>query len=142
MLLCDPGVTDTADIRNVTQIYFTRQKGTLPLSSFIHFWIFLKQLVLSVMYQVQIISTCWLCPTQHKVKSAEGLLIQRAYVEVSIASLGLLLWAAPWALFFTWAQREAQVCRRLSPHASCNVSPLFLLIGPPLNIVQCAENQK
>lgn len=110
MLLCDPGVTDTADIRNVTQIYFTRQKGTLPLSSFIHFWIFLKQLVLSVMYQVQIISTCWLCPTQHKVKSAEGLLIQRAYVEVSIASLGLLLWAAPWALFFTWAHRESPWC--------------------------------
>lgn len=139
MLLSDPGVTDTADIRNLTQIYSTWLKRTLSL---IHVWIFLKQLVLSLMYHVLIISTCWCCKKQHKLKLTKELLVQRAYVgEQCISratalgnSMSLMLHLSPWGI--------TTVFRRHGPHTSCNVSPLFLLIGPHLLILLCAENWK
>lgn len=107
-------VTDTTDIRKPT-LRFTPRDWREPSLFLLLFTseievVFLKQLVLSLMYQVLIIRTCWRCPVQHEVKSVKGALVQTACVEVSIASLGLLLWANPWVLCFTWAHRKSPLC--------------------------------
>lgn len=63
-------------------------------------------------FQILIISTGLCCSIQHKIKSAKVTLVQTTYVEGNIASLRLLLLAAPWVLCFAFP-----LCRRQCPRA-------------------------